>query len=147
MGGRLDDVSVRWNVYRNSSRGMIAGVCAGLSDKLGLKTWWIRAAFVVFAVVEHAIPAAIIYLLLALIMRPRTEPIGYVMPDAMPNGGQGPYAYTPNRAYNGPLPPAGSRLTELKTRFTALDARLNRIEAIVTSEELSLRRKFRDLGA
>jgi phage shock protein C len=147
MRGRLDDVSVRWNVYRNSSRGMIAGVCAGLSDKLGVKTGWIRAAFVVFAVVEHAIPAVIIYLLLALIMRPRGEPIGYVTPDAMPNGGQGPYAWPANGAYAGPFPPAGTRLTELKTRFTALDARLNRIEAIVTSEDLSLRRKFRDLGA
>jgi len=37
-------------------------------------------------------------------------------------------------------------LGELRTRFTAIDARLSRIEAIVTSDELSLRRKFRDLG-
>jgi phage shock protein C len=147
MRNRLDDVSVRWNVYRNSSRGKIAGVCAGLSDKLGVKAWWIRAAFIVFAVVEHAIPAVLVYLLLALIMRPRSEPIGYVMPEAMPNTGPEPYAWTPHSPYSGPLPPVGSRLTELKTRFTALDARLNRIEAIVTSEELSLRRKFRDLGA
>ncbi len=143
MRGRLDDVSVRWNVYRNATRGKIAGVCAGLSDRFGVKAWWIRVGFIVFAVVYHAIPAVIIYLLLAIIMRPRSEPIGYVMPDALPNGGQGPYGWAPN----GPLPPAGGRLTELKTRFTALDARLNRIEAIVTSEELSLRRKFRDLGA
>jgi len=154
MRNRLDDVSVRWNVYRNSSRGKVAGVCAGLSDRFGVKVWWIRAAFIVLAVVYHAIPAVLLYLLLALIMRPRTEPIGYVMPDAMP-AGPGAYGWAPGSAYAGPYPPGfsapggyppGPRLTELKTRFTALDARLNRIEAIVTSEELSLRRKFRDLG-
>jgi hypothetical protein len=46
-----------------------------------------------------------------------------------------------------PMPPPGTRLNELRTRFTAIDARLARIEAVVMSEELSLRRKFRDLGA
>jgi phage shock protein C len=149
MRGRLDDVSVRWNVYRNTTRGKIAGVCAGLSDRLAVKTLWVRAAFVVFAVVYHAIPAVLLYLALAIIIRPRDEPIGYVAPDAMPSGGPPSYGRAAGAAYTSSMPSAapGSRLTELKTRFTALDARLNRIDAIVTSEELSLRRKFRDLGA
>jgi phage shock protein C len=148
MRGRLDDVSVRWNVYRNTTRGKIAGVCAGLSDRLAVKAWWVRAGFIVFAVVYHAIPAVLLYLALAIIMRPRDEPIGDAVPDAMPNAGQAPYGWAAGGAYNSPMPGAapGIRLTALKTRFTALDARLNRIEAIVTSEELSLRRKFRDLG-
>jgi len=159
MRGRLDNVSLRWNIYRNTTRGKIAGVCAGLSDRTGFKVWWIRAGFIVAAVVFHAIPAVLLYLVLALVMRPRDEPIGYVMPDTMPAGG-----WAPAGAYAGQSPPGGyplgayppggfapgfapgPRLTEIKTRFTALDARLNRIEAIVTSEELSLRRKFRDLG-
>jgi phage shock protein C len=147
MRGRLDDVSVRWNVYRNTTRGIVAGVCAGLSDRTGFRPWWIRIGFIALAVVFHAIPAVILYLVLAIVMRPRGEPIGYVMPDAMPGA-------MPGGAYAGPMPgnyaasgfAPGPRLTELKTRYTALDARLNRIEAIVTSEELSLRRKFRDLG-
>jgi hypothetical protein len=37
-------------------------------------------------------------------------------------------------------------LPEIAARFAALDSRLNMIEAAVMSDELSLRRKFRDLG-
>jgi phage shock protein C len=146
MVGRLDDVSVRWNVYRNPTRGKIAGVCAGLSDRLGIKANWIRLGFIIAAVtVFHAIPAVLLYLALAVVMRPRNEPIGYVTPDAMPyNAAPG---YQPPNPGAMPMPPPGTRLTELRTRFTAIDARLARIEAVVMSEELSLRRKFRDLGA
>jgi phage shock protein C len=143
MAGRLDDVSVRWNVYRNPSRGKIAGVCAGLSDRTGIKANWIRLGFILAAVtIFHAIPAVLLYLALALVMRPRTEPIGYVVPDGMPG-------YQMASPPPGPTPmgpPPGTRLNDIRTRFTAIDARLARIEAVVTSEELSLRRKFRDLG-
>jgi phage shock protein C len=141
MGGRLDDVSVRWNVYRNPSRGKIAGVCAGLSDRTGIKANWIRLAFIIAAVtVFHAVPAVLIYLALAVVMRARDEPIGYVVPEAMPGGYQMAGGVPP------PMPPPGTRLNDIRTRFTAIDARLARIEAVVTSEELVLRRKFRDLG-
>jgi phage shock protein PspC (stress-responsive transcriptional regulator) len=44
----------------------------------------------------------------------------------------------------GPAP--GASLGALGARFAALDVRLNNIEAAVMSDELSLRRKFRDLG-
>jgi phage shock protein C len=149
MRGRLDDVSVRWNIYRNATKGKIAGVCAGLSDRTRLNAWLFRAGFIVLAVVYHAIPAVILYLVLALVLRPRHEPVGYAVPESMPRS----YGAMPG-GYGGAMPSGGltngfapgPRLTELKTRFTALDARLNRIEAIVTSEELSLRKKFRDLG-
>ncbi len=154
MVGRLDDLSVRWNVYRNPANGKIAGVCAGLSDRMAIKANWIRAGFIVAALtVFHAIPAVLIYLALALVMRPRHEPIGYAMLDGvagpMPGapmpGAPMPGAY--QMAGSMPMPPPGTRLNELRTRFTAIDARLARIEAVVMSEELSLRRKFRDLGA
>jgi phage shock protein C len=150
MAGRLDDVSVRWNLYRNPSRGKIAGVCAGLADRTGIKANWIRLGFILAAVtVFHAIPAVVLYLALALVMRPRDEPIGYVTPDGMA-GYQMPGGVPPMGP--GPVGPApawvapGTRLNDVRTRFTAIDARLARIEAVVTSEELSLRRKFRDLG-
>jgi hypothetical protein len=45
-----------------------------------------------------------------------------------------------------PAAAAGRRVSELKTRFARLDARLNNLEAAVMSDELSLRRKFRDIG-
>jgi phage shock protein C len=146
MGGRLDDVSVRWNVYRNASRGKIAGVCAGLADRTGIKANWIRLAFIIAAVtVFHAVPAVLIYLALAVVMRPRGEPIGYVTPGAVAGGyqmaGGAPPPEPPPMG-----PPPGTRLNDIRTRFTAIDARLARIEAVVTSEELVLRRKFRDLG-
>jgi len=150
MGGRLDDVSVRWNVYRNASRGKIAGVCAGLADRTGIKANWIRLGFIIAAVtVFHAVPAVLTYLVLAVVMRPRDEPIGYVAPEAMRGAMPGGYQMAGGAPPPEPPPmgpPAGTRLNEIRTRFTAIDARLARIEAVVTSEELALRRKFRDLG-
>ncbi len=149
MAGRLGDISVRYNLYRNTSRGKIAGVCAGLGDRLGIKPNWIRLGFILAALsVFHAIPAVLIYLALAIVMRPATAPIGYVVVEEPRRRRRGREpAYDGAQAAPAPIwtPPA-SRLNELRTRFTAIDARLSRIEAIVTSDELSLRRKFRDLG-
>jgi hypothetical protein len=45
-----------------------------------------------------------------------------------------------------PTAASGRRVAELKARFARLDARLNNLEAAVMSDELSLRRKFRDIG-
>ena len=150
MAGRLGDVSVRYNLYRNTSRGKIAGVCAGLGDRLGIRPNWIRLGFILAAVsVFHAIPAVLIYLALAIVMRPAAAPIGYVVMEEPRRSGREPGYDGVAPLAGGPAPvwtPPGSRLGELRTRFTAIDARLSRIEAIVTSDELSLRRKFRDLG-
>jgi phage shock protein C len=113
----------RLGLYRNVKEGWITGVCAGIADRLSVKPFWVRIAIALITAIGHFIGPAIVYLLLAFLMKPRDEA-----------GGATPAAA------------AGRRVTELKTRFARLDARLNHLEAAVTSDELSLRRKFRDIG-
>jgi phage shock protein C len=141
MAKRLGDISMRMNLYRNTTRGKIAGVCAGISDRMGIKSTWVRIAFVAFALLTHGF-GIVLYLLLAIVLQPREEATAYAPP------GYGGYAGAPGPMPVTPMgPPPGARVMDVKTRFTAIDARLSRIEAVITSNELSLRRKFRDLGS
>ena len=143
---RRASFSDRRGIYRNTKRGWIAGICAGIGDFVGVKPIWIRIAFIALICVTHFVPAIILYVVLTFILKPRSgvdaEPASWsegVMPDRI-------FA---DRYMFATVPPAqtpGSRLTTLKTRFTALEARLARIEAAIMSDEISLRRKFRDLG-
>ena len=145
MAKRLGDISMRMNLYRNTTRGKIAGVCAGISDRMGIKSTWVRIAFVAFALLTHGF-GIVLYLLLAIVLQPREEMMTY----APPAPGYGGYAAPGGPLPAGPMPmgpPPGARVMDVKTRFTAIDARLSRIEALITSYELSLRRKFRDLGS
>lgn len=150
MAKRLGDISMRMNLYRNTTRGKIAGVCAGISDRMGIKSTWVRIAFVAFALLTHGF-GIVLYLLLAIVLQPREEMMTY----APPAPGYGGYAAPGGPLPAGPMPagpmpmgpPPGARVMDVKTRFTAIDARLSRIEAVITSNELSLRRKFRDLGS
>ena len=145
MAKRLGDISMRMNLYRNTTRGKIAGVCAGISDRMVIKSTWVRIAFVAFALLTHGF-GIVLYLLLAIVLQPREEMMTY----APPAPGYGGYAAPGGPLPAGPMPmgpPPGARVMDVKTRFTAIDARLSRIEAVITSNELSLRRKFRDLGS
>jgi phage shock protein C len=140
--------SERFGVYRNTAGGWIAGVCAGIADRLAIKTFWVRIAFVLLATIAHAIPAIILYVLCVLALKPRSVPAGYgAAPYSAGSPGYFADRFYPS-AYSTTAPPSAGapRLTDIASRFAALDARLNHIEAAVMSDELSLRRKFRDLG-
>lgn len=145
--GRLDSFFIRQGIYRNTAKGWIAGVCAGIADFLGVKPRWIRIAFIVMFLVIHGWPAVLLYVALVFIMKKSGGGI-YAGPVKWSEGIRPENMFADRYASFTTLPETpGSRLSELKTRFTALEARLSRIEATVTSDELSLRRKFRDLGA
>jgi phage shock protein C len=129
----------RLGLYRNVKDGWITGVCAGIAGRLGIKPFWVRIAVALITAIGHFIGPAIIYLLLAFLMKPRDEAGG-----ATQAGVQTAYRDLTDSV--APAAAGGRRVTELKTRFARLDARLNNLEAAVTSDELSLRRKFRDIG-
>ena len=144
--GRWASFSERRGIYRNTKRGWIAGVCAGIGDFVGVKPFWIRIAFIALICVTHFFPAIILYIALTFILKPRS---GVDAEPASWSQGVKPDRIFADRYMFATVPPAqnpGSRLTMLKTRFTALEARLARIEAAIMSDEISLRRKFRDLG-
>jgi len=142
MTGRWDEVSNRWGVYRNTQSGWIAGVCAGIADRLSIKPVWVRLIFAILTATTHCVPGIIAYIALAFVLKPRA---GLAAP-ASAAGVQMAYRDLA-QSVSAPFgPDPAGRVTDLKSRFASLDARLNNLEAAVMSDELSLRRKFRDIG-
>jgi len=125
------NLPARAGLMRDTRHGIIAGVCAGIAERLGVKPIWVRAGFVLLAMLWHGAASIALYVILALVM-PKGEGILPERPS------RGSWQDTP-----GPTPPP---VGSVAARFAALDARLNRLEAAVTTNEFSLRQKFRDLG-
>jgi phage shock protein C len=61
----------RCGLYRDPTKGWIAGVAAGLGERLGVSTGVIRLVFVLFALVAHPLTALVVYAVLAFLMPPR----------------------------------------------------------------------------
>jgi phage shock protein C len=140
---RWDEFSDRVGLYKDTQRGWIAGVCAGIAERIGVKPFWVRGAYVLFAAVTHGIPALLAYIGLAFVLKPRAG----ASAAATPAGVQMAYRNLADSVGPAFGPTPGRQVAGLSARFAALDARLNNLEAAVTSDEVSLRRKFRDLGA
>ncbi len=129
--------SGRWGFYRDTRRGWIAGVCAGIGERVGIKPLWVRLAFIGLCFIDHAIPAVLFYIVLTVILQRQAG-----APQGAPAA-----SYFAERFQAAPpgLAPSGG-VGDVSARFAALNTRLNRLEAAVTAEDLLLRRKFRDLG-
>jgi phage shock protein C len=57
----------RHGLYRNPSRGWIAGVAAGLGERFGVNPTVIRLVFVLFALTTHIL-AVVVYVVLAFML-------------------------------------------------------------------------------
>lgn len=121
----------RYRLYRNRSRGWIAGVAAGMADYLGADVRLVRVAWVL-GLVFFTLPALIAYVIMVLVVPPR--------PDHL-------FASDEEQAVRrsvhlGPK----DALREARARMRDVEDRLNRLEAAILSEDFQLRRKFRDIG-
>lgn len=141
--GRINRFFHRLGIYRDTKSGWITGVCAGIANRLTVKPIWVRAAFAVIAIALHVIGPVIAYFALAFFMKPRDGAEGA----ASPAGVQMAYRDFAETVASPAATSPARQVTDLKSRFAALDARLNNLEAAAMSDEISLRRKFKDLGA
>ena len=57
-------------LYRSSSNTMIAGVCAGLAEYLGLDPTIVRLVFVLLSIFSAAFPGILLYIIAAIIIPP-----------------------------------------------------------------------------
>ncbi|MDG5495217.1 PspC domain-containing protein [Niveispirillum sp. BGYR6] len=57
-------------LYKNSANGMVCGVCAGLSDWLGLKSWAVRL-IAILGLIFLTGPTLIAYFVAALVLSNR----------------------------------------------------------------------------
>ncbi len=121
----------RDRVYRDTERGWIFGVCAGIADYIGVEPLPVRLA-AVLCLVFFFVPALVAYAVFAIVLKPR--------PPAL-------FASPHEEAFwRGVRTEPGEVLHGLNGRLRAIHKRIGRMETLVTSNEFDLRRGFRDLG-
>ena len=104
--------------YR-SRDGAILGVCRGLADYAEISPFWVRFGFVVLALSTAIFPVALVYIILAIVLRP--EPV--LSPESDDD-----WAF-----YDVYASSRATALSQLKRKLERLDRRARRIEDIVTA--------------
>ena len=123
--------STRYRLWRDTDRGIVAGVCAGIASYIGVEPIVIRLV-AVLGLVFFFPPTIVAYVILALVLRPK--------PPAL-------YASADEEAFwRGVGTAPSDTLHSLKRKFADLEARLGQMEGQVASGDFELHRKFRDLG-
>ncbi len=118
-------------LYR-SRKGVILGVCRGLSEYFDLNVFWVRAFAVLLLLFTGLWPMAGLYLIGGLLMKP--EPVV-------------PFKSTAEREfYNSYTGSRGMALQRLKRKFDNMDRRIRRMEHIVTSKDFDWERRFQSRG-
>jgi len=114
-------------LYR-SRKGLIMGVCRGLSDYFNLRVGWVRLLAVAILLISGIWPAVIIYLAAGVLLKP--EPM---LP--FENEDQKDFydSYTSSRHRT---------MRDLKRRFSTMDRRLRRMEDKVTSRDFDWEQKL-----
>lgn len=115
--------------YR-SRNGVIFGVCQGLSTHFDMSVFWMRILFVAGFFFSGIWPVGIMYILLALLMKP--EPI---LPFETEGDAEFYNTYTTSRTM---------ALHRLKRTFETLDRRIQRIEDIVTARDYDWDRRLNE---
>ncbi|MBN2311870.1 MAG: envelope stress response membrane protein PspC [Candidatus Hydrogenedentes bacterium] len=107
-------------LYR-SRNGMIFGVCRGVAEYLDFSVFWCRVIAVACFLFSGLWPAAGVYVLAALLMKP--EPVV-------------PFQQEDDREfYDSYMNSRGLAIHRLKRTFDNLDRRIRRIEDIVTARD------------
>jgi phage shock protein C len=114
--------------FYRSREGMILGVCQGIAEHFDINVFWVRAAFVMLFLLSGFWPVIGIYLVAALIMKPR--PVKPINNEAEQEFYES-YVNSPSNAAQ-----------RLKRQFDKLDRRIKRMEDKVTSKDFEWERKF-----
>ena len=117
-------------LYRNTERGKLFGVCAGLADYFGINPFVVRIAAVI-AFFMFPPPTLICYLLAALLLD--RAPAQLYESDAE------------KEFWRQVRVKPSESLSRLRHRYREQEQRLRNMEAFVTSSEAKLHRAFRDL--
>jgi phage shock protein C len=115
---------------RIPSRGVFAGVCAGIAQYFDWNARVVRVAVVLLTIFVLGPMALVLY-----------AALWYLMPAAAPGR-------LPSPSRDGDAPPASSvpvRMADVKARFARLEQRLGSIEECVSSRDFDLRQEFRKL--
>jgi phage shock protein C len=119
-----------YRLYRDTERGVLAGVCAGIADYIGVEPIVVRLATVLGLIFFFPV-TVISYVILAFALRPKPPTL---------------YGSRDEEAFwRGVSTAPSDTLQSLKRKFRDLEDRLGQMEGQVTSGDFELHRKFRDL--
>ena len=127
---RSDSESSPRRLYRDTERGRIMGVCAGLSDYTGISTCAMRWLMFIACLVWFPI-VLIVYFILGF---------------ALPRKPRDLYRdQTEEKFWRSLRKSPSETFSDVRYRFRQLDQRMQRLERYVTSKRFHLDREFRDL--
>ena len=146
----------RGRLYRDRDRGRLGGVCAGLAQYFRMRLWKVRTiALVALFIIPTVIVFAYVLALIFLPNAPAYQQSSFFERSARANKkrarrdtyGAGADTFTDARRSEGREAPAPSQASvkRTKTKFHDLEARLQKMEAYVTSRRFKTDRAFRDL--
>ena len=127
---KRDEGVQRRRFYRDSRRGMIGGVCAGVADYFGFNLTVTRVLTVIM--ILSFMPVGLLAYIGCVLLVPSDRGVP----------GREPYDPGFRRAMRSD---PGSTLADVKRRFQKLDSRLARLERYVTSSRFNLDQEFRKL--
>ena len=119
-----------FRLYRNTERGILAGVCAGIADYLGIEPIVVRLA-TVLGLIFFSFPTILAYIVLAMLLKPKP-------PALFRNGDE-------ERFWRGVSTAPADTFQSLKRKFGELEDRLRHMEGQVASGDFDLHRKFREI--
>ncbi len=130
MTDRFSDTRKNKGLYR-SRNGVIFGVCRGVADHFDISAFWLRVILVVAFLMTGFFPVVVAYIVTALILKP--EP---VVPFQSASDRDFYDTYTHSRAM---------AVERLKRTFDRIDARVRRMESIVTSRDFKWQEGMKDV--
>lgn len=124
------------NLYRDTKRGMLAGICAGLADYFNIPLWVARLiAISLFIFVTQLFVIAYIAGIFLLAKRP--ERIQHQDTESQQS--------SRNHKLFDYQKPASQRLKDIQERLRKLDEKLRGMEGYVTSKRFEVRSEINDL--
>ena len=147
----------RGELYRNQSRGKVAGVCAGIADYFGWETWLVR--ILVVSGVLFGMPFLILGYVAAWFILDK-NPKGQVKQSKYHSRGTSKYAQDDSssqhdeqmnesikvkaRVWQSGEPPKQA-FHDIRRKFSSLEKQLQAIEQYVTSAEFTVAREINKL--
>lgn len=123
--------TARYRLHRDTDRGILAGVCAGIADYFGIEIIIVRLGFVA-ALLMFFPPTILAYFILALAI-PARSPSLYSGPEE-------------EQFWRDVAIVPDITIQRLERRFAEFEERLRRMEQLVASGDFDLHRRFRDFG-
>lgn len=119
-----------YRLYRDTERGIVAGVCAGIADYVGVEPIVMRLA-AVLGLIFFFPPTFIAYVVLSIALRPKPPQL---------------YSSRDEEVFWRRVSTAPSEsLRSVKHKYRDLEERLGQMEGQIASGDFELHRKFRDL--